>query len=196
MSDKSPTKHIEIVKSVLYAVVVSAWASLVCNHSQGVAHFWGQIKLSIDSLLSLCKYGRALMSIGTFVFFTIYFHDEWKYCNHSDYPKENPASLCVGWTLFLFQVCLIGASLVASSLVGILGTIVVTFGLFRANREAQPKAKVKYFIAENILWIAALVVCAIARHYNWSEYLNFVLLLPLAFPLVRKISWVKQFLPQ
>ena len=80
MSDKSNLQHIEIVKSVFYAVVVSAWAYLVCNHSQGVAHFLGHIKLSSDSLSSLCKYGHALMSIGTFVFVTVYFHDEWKYC--------------------------------------------------------------------------------------------------------------------
>ena len=136
------------------------------------------------------------MSIGTFVFLTIYFHDEWKYCNYGDYPKENPATLCVGWTLFLFQVCLIGASLVASSLVGVLGTIVVTWGLFKAKRESQSKTKVKYFIAENILWIGVLVVFGIARHFKWTEYLNFLLLLPLVFPFFRKISRVKKFLPQ
>ena len=136
------------------------------------------------------------MSIGTFVFVTVYFHDEWKYCNYSDYPKESPTTLCVGWTLFLFQVCLIGVSLVASSLAGILGTILVTFGLFRANRESQSKVKVMYFIVENVLWICVLVVFGIARHFKWPEYLNFLLLLPLGFPLIRKIPWVKQFLPQ
>ena len=196
MLDKNNPQHIEIVKSVLYAVVISAWASLVCNHSQGVAHFLGHIKLSIYSLLSLCKYGCALMSIGTFVFLTIFFHDEWKYCNNSEYPKESPAPLCVGWTLFLFQVCLIGASLIASSFVGILGAIVVTFGLFKTKRGAQCNVKVNYFIAENFIWIGVLAVFGITRYFKWSEYLNLLLLLPLAFPFIRKIPLVKQFLPQ
>ena len=193
MSDKNNSHHIEIVKSVLYAVVISAWVSLVCNHSQGVANFLGHIKLSIDPLLSLCKYECALMSIGTFAFLTIYFHDEWKYYKSDNYPEEKPSVLCIGWTLFLFQICLIRASLGFASMSGVLGTATITWGLYNA-KKGSPK-KVKWFIAENLLWIGALIVFIIVRCFNWPRGFNFLLLFPLTLPFVRKIPWAKQFLP-
>ncbi len=93
MSDKEG-----IVRSVLYAVVVSAWASVISNNSESVLVF---IQWLSKFLKPLCESGNhcaAFMSIGVFAFLTIYFHDEWAYCSsaRSKYPKEKTSIQCAG----------------------------------------------------------------------------------------------------
>lgn len=196
MSD-SHVKKSDVVKSVLYAVVMSAWASIACGHGRGFVellikaskcffshlfdwHFlWGGIKVFFKLILT---YDVALMSLGVFAFLTLYFHDEWEYADpkkYDGYPEEPLVIQCAGWSFFLFQVCLIGSSIKASAICGIIGTALITLGIIGSLKWKSIKCR---FVWENCLWAIVLVVFV-----NGKNSCALLLLLPVIFVLFRLI---------
>ena len=163
MSDSSdrPAKRSDVVKSVFYAVVMSAWASTVCSHTKGVQAFFKWIDIIASDAT---KFSAALMSIGVFVFLTLYFHDECKYGNPSEYPnypEESPTIQCVVWSFFLLQVCIMGHCLVASVILGVVGIAVVSLaptGLILYNRSGwRDKFANWRFLVENVIMVGILI---------------------------------------
>ena len=160
MSDSS-TKRSDVVKSVFYAVVMSAWASTICSHTKGVQAFLKWIDIIASDAT---KFSAALMSIGVFVFLTLYFHDECKYGNPSEYPnypEESPAIQCTVWSFFLLQVCLLGHCLVVSVILGIVGITLISFaptGLILYSRLGWRKKFANWrFLVENVIMIGIFI---------------------------------------
>ena len=157
MSDSScsPVKQSDVVKSVFYAVVMSAWASTICSHTKGVQTILQWIgNISSDA----SKHSAALLSIGVVVFLTLYFYDEWRYGDvkkYKGYPHECLSVQCMGWSFYLFQVCLIGSYLEAAAVCGITGTVLITVGLFISLKWRSLKNR---FFYENVLYIVSLIM--------------------------------------
>lgn len=172
-------KQSDVVKSVLYAVVLSAWASLVCNHAKDVQSFLQCVRRFWNDAGA---HSTALMCIGVFAFLTLYFHDEWEYADvkkYDGYPEEPLAIQCASWSFFLFQVCLMGSSIVASAICGVVGTTLITLGIFGSLKWNGIKCR---FVWENVLWTVALVVVA-SGQISWP----WLLLLPAGFVVCRFI---------
>ena len=171
----NPHKESEIVKTVFYAVVISAWGSVVSNHQCVVFKF-------IEWLKTASRHPTALMSIGVFAFITLYFHDEWKYGRCKEYVTENVAVICWGWSLFLFQVCLLGKVNEASAACGIIGTGIITIGLLctTKGKDSRP-AKIR-FATENLSWIISLFLFSIANvSCEWFVWLSLSPMLIIGF---------------
>lgn len=154
-------KQSDIVKSVLYAVVLSTWASLVCDHAKDIRSFLECLRRFWDDAGT---HSTVLMCIGVFAFLTLYFHDEWEYGDakkYDGYPEELLAIQCTGWSFFLFQVCLIGSSIKASAICGVIGTALITLGIIISLKCGCIKCR---FVWENLLWAVALVAIAIGQN--------------------------------
>ena len=173
-------KQSDVVKSVFYAVVMSAWASTICSHTKGVQTF---LKWIGNIASDASKYSAALMSIGVFAFLTLYFYDEWRYGDekkYEGYPHECLSVQCMGWSFYLFQVCLIGCSLEAAAVCGIAGTILITVGLISSLKWRCLKNR---FFYENVVYIVALIMF-VRTNREWSTWL---LILPICFVILRLI---------
>ena len=117
----------------------------------------------ISWLKEATSHSAALMSIGVFAFITLYFHDEWKYQSYKDYMKECVAVICWGWSFFLFQVCLLGKWTLASVVCGIIGTVIITMGVFCAsNVKENLRVRIR-FAVENLIWIISLILFCLAK---------------------------------
>lgn len=199
MSD-SHIKKSDVVKSVFYAVVMSAWASIVCGNGHGFTelliraskcffsnlfdwhYLWRGIKVFFKLILA---HDVALMSLGVFAFLTLYFHDEWKYADstkNDGYPEEQLAIQCASWSFFLFQVCLMDSSIMASAICGAAGTTLITLGIICSLKRKSIKCR---FVWENCSWAVALVVFA-----SGKNSCTWLLLLPMVFVICRPIPIV------
>ncbi len=183
MSDKAKrneqmdrSKQTEIVKSVLYAVVISVWATVVVDHHNAVMSF-------LESVKDVNTHAIAFLSVGLFAYITLYFHDEWKYGKCKKYVKENTAVICWGWSFFIFQACLLGHPIWPSSACGIIGVIIITVGLFCAPK-GQMALKIRLAV-ENILWILSLILICIAE--CTSDWLVWFSLSPILITICRVI---------
>ena len=194
--ERERMKHSGVVKSVLYAVVVSAWASVVISIENsfdiGLMELMEKYLINPKSYYSIesfhdaaCEffskafaYNISVLSFGVFVFLTLYFCDEWKYTseNYRDYLREPVALQCVCWSLFLFQVCLIESAPIISSFCGIIAVLIITGNLYKGRREYC----VYRFIIENIVWMISLSVFVILLWINEGLYQKYAIFPPLS----------------
>lgn len=175
-------KQSDIVKSVLYAVVLSAWASIVCSHDKDIQSFLQCLRRVWDDAGT---HSAVLMCIGVFAFLTLYFHDEWEYADankYDGYPEEPLVIQCAGWSFFLFQVCLIGSSIKASAICGTIGTALITLGIISSLKWKSIKCR---FVWENCLWAIALVAFV-----NGKNSCALLLLLPVIFVICRQFPMI------
>lgn len=140
----------DIVKSVFYAIVASTLGSAVIGHKEEVSAF-------LESLKGIGSHSTAFMCIGFFVFISLYFHDEWKYKRQMErsYLNESFGVVCLGWSFFYFQACVIISSPTLSVICGIIGAFVITLGFIKTSGSKKLKIR---FTCENVIWIIALLI--------------------------------------
>lgn len=172
----------DIVKTVFYAIVASAWASVVIDNHDAVSVFINSVFCFVRSNTVadlFLQHQRVWLSIGIIAFLTLYFHDEWVYGGSEEYPKESPIAICFSWLAFLVQVCLIPVSVRASAVAGLVGIAIITLGLV----WFREKVKCARFVLENCVWVVSLVAVAWNARFAWlAALVSFVIILFRFYP--------------
>lgn len=159
-----------MVRSIFYAICVSTWASTVAGVIQGCANL-----REINNVWLLLDYWENLLiptkckivfCMGSLLFLTSYFYDEWK----SHHASEKNSLILLGWLFFVIQCATLNC-LPCSLINAALGLVVVTFGLCCSKAE-----KKWWLILENVVWGLSLA-CVWFSSVLWSIVLISAVLL-------------------
>lgn len=165
-----------VVKAVFYGSAVSVWCStfLTCfaGFKESETGVVSRLKQEFEVLCSSYETTKILFAVELLIFLSFYFYDEWK----SHDPNECCAFSMVGWLLYLVQISLLSTAFIFSIIAGILGTLVVSVGLWKCKNKC-------WYIAENFVWIITMLCLSC---FHWA------LGIPIIIVMIRLIRFFKK----